>query len=231
MQQESYSCLQIQTFVQQSNLLADILNKAYTYIGSMDSYTFNAVVMKMLRTVKTTAKTKQDVSVKIDRPDNLRVDTKGDIKNRSTYIHNGSFTMIDHNFGYYAQLETPKTIDGALDFIFEKYGITAPLASLMYSDMHKRAKFTQSKNFGKVTVGGTECDYVVFGNGEMEIHAWITTGDKPLVKTYSIIDKAGKETFRRDTTLTWNTNAHIPQSDFVFTAPKDAMIISVETVN
>lgn len=210
----------------------DILNKAYNYIGSMDSYAFNAVVEEdIVNSKDDSGKLRQDVSVKIDRPGNLRVDTKGDIKNRSSYIHNGSFTMIDHSFGYYAQLETPKTIDGALDFIFEKYGINAPLASLMYSDMHKRTQFTKSKNFGKMTVGGTECDYVAFGNDTMDIHVWIATGDKPLVKTYSIIEKIDEETFRRNTTLTWNINTHIPESDFIFTVPKDAVKISVETAN
>lgn len=210
----------------------DVLNKAYNYIGSMDRYAFNAIIEEDITNSKDgTTRLRQDVSVKIDRPGNLRVDTKGDIKNRSSYIHNGNFTMIDHDLGYYAQLQTPKTIDGALDFIFEKYGINAPLASLMYSDMHKRTQFTKSKNFGKMTVDGTECDYVAFSNDTMDIHVWITIGDKPLVKIYSIIDKIDKKTSRRNTTLTWNINAHTPERDFIFTAPKDAVKISVETAN
>lgn len=221
-----------------SNLFAedqsarDILNRAYEYIGNMDSYSFQAVVSEdRIENESSIAKTKQEVSVKLDRPGSLRVDTNGDIKNRSTYIHNGSFTMIDHGFDYYAQFETPKTIDGALDFIFEKYGIRAPLASLLYSDMPKRAKFIKSKNFGTMMVGGTECDYVAFSNTKREVHAWIATGDKPLVKTYSIIDRTGKESFRRNTSFIWNTNANISERDFVFKAPKGASKISVNSTN
>ena len=199
----------------------DILSKAYNYIGNMDEYAFDAIV---------TGKTEQDadakqmVSVKVDRPDKLRVDTKGDIKNRSTYINGGLFTMMDHTYNYYGQLKTPKTIDGTLDFIFEKFGIKAPLASLVYSDMGKRVKFTKSKYFGKMDVAGTECDYVAFKSRAGEVHIWIATGDKPLVKTYAIIDGDS----RMDTSLTWDTNLKISQSDFIFKAPKGAAKISVE---
>ena len=210
----------------------DILNKAYQYIGNMDSYTFDAVVTEE-RTNNDNSKTKirKEVSVNIVRPGSFRVDTKGNIQNRSFYLYDGMFTMIDHNFGYYAEIKTPKTIDGALDFIFEKYGINAPVGSLMYSDMHKRTKFRKSKNFGTMIVDNTECNYIAFGNKDIEIHAWIATGDKPLVKTYSIINKTGQETSRRNTSFRWNTNAKISENDFVFTAPENAAKISVEPVN
>ena len=199
----------------------DILSKAYNYIGNMDEYAFDAIVTGK---IGQDADAKQMVSVKVDRPDKLRVDTKGDIKNRSTYINGGLFTMMDHTYNYYGQLKTPKTIDGTLDFIFEKFGIKAPLASLVYSDMGKRVKFTKSKYFGKMDVAGTECDYVAFKSRAGEVHIWIATGDKPLVKTYAIIDGDS----RMDTSLTWDTNPKISQSDFIFKAPKGAAKISVE---
>ncbi len=210
----------------------DIVSKTYQYIGSMDQYTFDAVVTdeeaKDGQIVKTY---RQDVSVKVDRPGNLRVDTKGDIKNRSSYLNDGLFTMIDHGHDYYGQLETPKTIDGALDLIFEKYGIKAPLASLFYSDMDKRVKFKRSKYFGTMDVAGVECDYVAFKSNVREVHVWITTGDKPLVKTFSIIDTTVEGYPRRNTSLTWNTNPKISESDFIFAAPKGASKVSVEAAN
>jgi hypothetical protein len=210
----------------------DVVNKAYQYIGSMDQYAFKAVVSDEEAQDGQIVKTyKQNVSVKIDRPGKLRVDTNGDTKNRSLYINDGLFTMIDHGFGYYGQLETPKTIDGALDLIFEKYGIKAPLASLIYRDMGKRVKFKRSKYFGTMDVAGVECDYVAFKSNAREVHVWITTGDKPLVKTYSIINTREKGNPRRNTTLNWDTNPSLSDSDFIFTAPKNAVKISVEAAN
>ena len=210
----------------------DIVNKAYQHIGSMDKYAFDAIVLDEEVKDGAVVKTyRQDVSVKVDRPSKLRVDTKGDTKNRSSYINEGLFTMIDHGHGYYGQLETPKTIDGALDLIFEKYGIRAPLASLIYSDMGKRVKFKRSKYFGTVDVAGVECDYVAFRGRVREVHVWITTGETPQIINYSIIDTTVEGNPRMNTSISWNTNPKISDSDFIFKAPKGVTKISVEAAN
>jgi len=202
----------------------DILNNAYQYIGSMDKYAFKATVTdNEIKNGKTTEKYKHNISVKVDRPGKLRIDTTGTVKNRSAYLNNGTYTMIDNGYDYYGQIKTPKTINSTLDVLFEKFGIRAPLSHLIYSGMDKKVKFTTSKYFGTKEIGGVECDYVAFKNATREIHVWIATGDKPLVKSYSILDTSS----RKNTVLTWHTNANISDSDFVFVAPKGASKITV----
>jgi len=208
----------------------EIMDRAFAYIDSMDQYAFKAVVVDNETTED--GKINQyrfDVSVKVDRPDKLRVDTKGYLRDRSNYLNHGVYTMMDHEFNYYGQLQTPEKIDDALDYIFEKYGIYSPLAQLIYSNMHKRVKFITSKNFGTMMVDGTECDYVAFSNYVREVHVWIAKGDNPLVKAYSIIDKTGEDDYRINTSLTWDTKAQISDSDFVFKVPKGAEKISVQS--
>ena len=210
----------------------DILNKAYQYVGAMDQYAFTAVVIDdETQEGETTDKYKHTVSVKVDRPGKLRVDVAGTVKNRSNYLNDGSYTMIDHGFNYYGQINTPKTIDGTLDLLFEKFGIKAPLVQLIYSDMDKRVKFRTSKYFGTKDVAGVECDYVAFKNGTREIHVWISTGDKPLVQNYSIIDTSTDPVSRTNASIRWNENPNISDSDFVFVAPKGSSKISVNRAN
>ena len=210
----------------------EILNKAYQYIGAMDKYAFTAVVADdETQEGKTTETNKHTVSVKVDRPGKLRVDSTGTVKNRSSYLNDGSYTMIDHEYNYYGQIKTPKTINGTLDVLFDKFGIKAPLSHLIYSGMDKKARFSSGKYFGTKDVAGTECDYVAFRNGTREIHVWIATGDKPLVKTYSIIDTSGDSASRTNTSITWNENPNITESDFVFAAPKGSSKISVNPAN
>lgn len=207
----------------------DVLNKAYKYVGSMDKYAFNAVVLDddVENGVVLRQKFRHEVSVKVDRPGKLRVDVKGNVKDRSSYLKDGVFAMMDHGFGYYGMVKTPRTIDAALDAIFERYGIKAPLAQLVYSDMHKRFKFSSSKNFGTMLVGGTECHYVAFSDPEVEAHLWIATGDKPLLKTYRIFDKREKDRPGISTSITWVENPNISENDFIFTPPKDVIEITV----
>ena len=208
----------------------EVMHHAFEYLNSLNKYTFDAIIYDEHIIVKGEEEAfKHTVSVKLVRPGKLRVDVKGDTKDRTTYFNNGQFTMIDHDFGYYGQLQTPKTIDSALDFIINKYGIKAPLTSLLYSDMAKRAKFTTSKNFGVKDIAGVACDYVAFKNKKKEIHVWVERGEKPLVKAYSVIEITKGATYRADTSLVWNTNPRIKNSDFVFTAPKGVMKISIES--
>ncbi|MCK5536045.1 MAG: DUF2092 domain-containing protein [Bacteroidales bacterium] len=203
---------------------SEIINNAYKHMGSLDKYTFDAVVSE--------DETKgehfrQDLSVKVYRPGKIVVSTNGKAKNKSFYLNDGVFTMMDYNLNYYGSVEAEKSIDDTLDFLFEKYGIKIALSSLLYSDMNQRVKFKKSKYFGTRDVAGVECDYVAFKSNIGDVHVWITTGENPLVKTYSIIS-TGDDFSRRNTTLVWNTNPNTTDSDFVFTAPKGASNISVK---
>ncbi len=208
-----------------------IINKAFKYVGSLDKYSLTAIVSNDDMQDGKSIKHRHNVAIKVDRPDKFRIDVKGDIKDRSSYLNSGQFTMIDYSFNYYGELKTANNIDTVLDNIFEKYGIKAPLAQLLYSDMHKRTKLRKSKYFGIVTLGGVECDYVAFSDRKKEVHVWIATGDKPLVKRFIIVDKLEKSHPRSVTTIKWNLNTTISDSNFVFKLPKDITKISIESAN
>jgi len=208
----------------------EILGNAFKHIQSMDKYAFKAVVIDHEEIENgTIEKRRFDTSVKVDRPGKFQINVKGPSRDRSNYLNNGIYTMMDHQFNYYGQIKADDTIDGTLDFIYEEYGIRSPLSQLLYSKMNKRVKFSKSKNFGPVMVDGTECDYVAFSNGVREVHVWITTGSNPLIKAYSIIDKMEEDEYRINTSITWDLDAKILDSDFVFKAPKGAEKISVQS--
>jgi len=208
----------------------EVMNKTFNYTGNMDKYAFNAVITENVEQEDgTTASYKYNTTVKVHRPNKLRVDTKSEYINRTNYINDGLYTILEHNHGYYGQLNVPKNLDKALDSVFKNYDIKAPLASLVYSDMNKRIKPKRGKYFGTMNVGGVECDYVAFKNKKKEIHVWVERGEKPLVKAYSVIEITKGATYRADTSLVWNTNPRIKNSDFVFTAPKGVMKISIES--
>jgi hypothetical protein len=209
-----------------------ILKNAYSYIESMDKYAFDAVITEEEANKSEIVNTyKHTVKVKVDRPSNLRVDVKGDLRDRTNYITEGKYIMVDHAFGYYGEIKASDTIDGTLDYIVKSYGINAPLTALIFSDMQKRMKVKSGKYFGTKNVAGVECDYVAFKNNNKEVHVWIATGDKPLVKAYSIIDTKTKGHPRMNTSLVWHTDAKISKNDFAFAPSKDVMKISVESAN
>lgn len=206
-----------------STLLADmstkdIAKKAYTALDKRQSYAFDATVVNH----SDTGENRHQVSVEVNRPNQLRVDVKGDIENRSSYLNNGAYTVYDHDKNMYVQLKTPKNLNKALDNLFDRFKIKAPLAQLVYTNMGERIKFDRSKNFGVVDLAGEPCDYLAFSTKTQEVHAWITRGDAPHVKHYRIIDKTSKSHAYKSITIQWKDASTVRDSDFVFVAPKSA---------
>ena len=213
-----------------ATLLADtmsagaIAKTVYDTLDSRQSYAFDAIIVN--RSDEGT--NKHNVSVKVNRPNQLRIDVHGDIRNRSNYLNNGTYTIYDHDKNFYLHLQTPNSIEDTLDIIFDKFEIKAPLAQLIYTKMGKRIKFDRSKNFGIVDVAGVECHYIAFSDKTKEVHVWVTTDDKPRVKHYMIKDKTSKNNASKSTTLYWKKANTIAASDFVFATPKGAQEVFIK---
>jgi hypothetical protein len=209
-----------------------VMEKSHIYISALKQYTFNATVTEELLDENDKWRVyKQRVSVNVERPDKLRVDIKSKNKDRTSFLNNGLFTMVDHGFKYYGQIKTPKQIDAALDFLFDKYGINAPLAALVYKDMQKRVHFNKSKYFGTREVAGVLCDYVAFRNAKRELHLWIVQGKEPVVRSFTLIDRTIKKKPRTTAFIEWNTHPNFKNDTFVFKPSKSLMKISVESAN
>ena len=202
----------------------DIAKKVYAALDKQQSYAFEAIIVNH----SDDGTNKHNVSVKVNRPNQLRVDVIGDIRNRSNYLNNGLYTIYDHKKNYYLLIDTPKKIDDTLDALFDTFEIKAPLAQLVYSNMGSRMKSANSKNFGIVDLEGVECHYIAFSDKLKEVHVWVTTGDTPLVKHYRIVDKTSKNNAYKSTTIFWKKAKTISPSDFVFTAPKNSQEVFID---
>ena len=206
-----------------------ILMDAYRYLGSLDYFSFDAITTNddMYHDIMLQEFTHR-VHVDMIRPDKLQIHVSGDIKNRSIYLFNDIFTVIDHDLNFYGELQIPKTIDSALDHLFEKYEIKAPLANLLYTDLDKRiAPKENGHYFGTTRVDGKVCHYIGFVNDQRELQVWIEKGQTPLIRKFSIIDKSGKFDLRSTTLLRWDIKPYFKRKHFLFKAPKDAEKISV----
>ena len=204
-----------------------LLKKSYTYLGSLNKYAFKASVTNSVDVDGEDVVMKRVADVKVKRPDQFRIDSKGENFNRSSYLSNGVFTMIDNDEKYYASVKTGKGIDGTLDLINKKLGIVIPLSTLMHSDMDKFIHPKKVQYFGTRTVSGVECNYIAFRQRSTVVHLWIENSDTPLVRSAKIItdDKSDKGT--TDMVIKWDTKPGFSDSVFVFKAPKGASHISI----
>lgn len=202
----------------------EIAKKAYAALDKQQSYAFNAAILNHSDEGENT----HQVAVKVNRPDQFRVDVTGDIRNRSNYLNNGIYTVYDHDKNMYLHLKTPKDINKALDDLYDRFEIASPLAQLLYTDMGDRIKFDSSKNFGIVDLNGVECHYLAFSTKANEVHVWVTTGETPKIINYMIKDKTSKNNAYKATTIYWKSASTITPSDFVFAKPKNATEVFIK---
>ena len=207
-----------------------ILENAYTYIGKQKSFAFDAVTINDdILQDDVLIELKHIIHIEVDRPGALLVDISGDVKNRTMYLQEGLFTLYNKSHNYYAQIDIPKDLDDALDYIFERYDIKTPLANILYSDIVKRLKPKGIGHYvGSEYVGRVLCDYVVFSNTREEFQVWIEKGDKPLIRKFIIIDKTGKRELRSTTLILWQDPFISSSEHYTFQPLSGAIKIPIE---
>ncbi len=166
------------------------------------------------------------------RPDRLRVDSKGDGAQRVLWYSNKQIAVVDFDKCVYATMEAPATIDEAIEFAVERYGIAVPAARFLqtgFCDIVER-QATKVAYLGMSNVGATACHRVKFNFSGMTWQLWIDAGDKPLPRR--LISLGGSEgrnyvaTFDR-----WEIDPTIAPDAFVFLLPKGAAKIDIVPLN
>ena len=212
-----------------SPVASSILMDAYRYLGSLDRFSFNAVTSNddVYRDTMLVSY-QHKVEVSLQRPDKLRVHVFGDLKNRSTYLLDDTFTLINNEHHFYGQVQVPKTIDSVLDHLFENFNIKTPLANLLYTDLDKRLPPKhKGYYFGTTLIDGKMCHHIGFTNENRELQVWIEKGQTPLIKKFVIIDKTEKLNPRSATLIRWDIHPRFDENHFRFKAPEGAVKISV----
>jgi len=204
---------------------ASLLKGSYDYLGSLEKYAFSATISNTVVEEGKTISDKRTVVAKVKRPDQLRIDSKGDFINSSMYLSNGVFTMIDNDEKYYASVKTGGGIDKTLDMINRKLGIVVPTSTLLHSDMAKFIHPRRVQSFGTRTLSGVECNYIAFKQKGTTVHLWIENSDRPLIRAAKIITPKRGTT---DMVIKWDINPGFSDSEFVFKAPKGASNVSIK---
>lgn len=127
----------------------------------------------------------------VERPNKLKVETKGDVTNRTFWKDGKTLTMLDHDKNVYAQLPDPGTIEQAIDMLQEKYNMSMPAADLLTSDVYKTMTdgCDTIDYLGLGYVGEEKCHHLAFTRDNIDWQLWVSTGDKPSVRKMVITYK------------------------------------------
>jgi len=207
-----------------------LLERAYRYLERQPAFTLEATtVNEDLVQGGVVTEVRHRIRVDLQRPGRIRVRVQGDSKNRDYLMLRGKFIVWDRQYRLYGELDTPKTVDGTLDFLYDRYGITTPLANLLYSDLHRRLKpRAKGYYFGLRLLNGVWCHYLAFDNAEKELEVWIRAEGPPRIRRFVIIDKSTKYRLHSATTIRWISMGRVEGRPFEALPPKGAHRIPIE---
>jgi len=125
------------------------------------------------------------------------------------------------------------SIDAALDTLADKYGVSVPLADLLYNDPYTvlTEDVTYSRYLGLHLAAGVLCHHLVFSQPTIEWQIWIDAGDQPLVRQLAIsyVREPGEPQYVA-TLSKWRLLPSLPDDLFRFEPPEGAQRVDAQSL-
>jgi hypothetical protein len=203
-----------------------ILRQMSEYVGGFQQFTLhveNNVDTLMPCNQKLQLSRAVDMFVK--RPNRFRANIDGDRVDQELYYDGTSITLYTKDVNVYASLDAPPTIDEAMDYAIESYGLVAPMVDLIYTDAYEILIGDVQSGFyvGLSKVFGVECHHLAFRGAETDWQIWIENSKTPLPRKIVLTSKlvAGAPQFTAFLN-NWDSSTPIKERIFGFKAPETA---------
>jgi hypothetical protein len=166
-----------------------------------------------------------DQEVIVRRPNKLRVNGQGDLKNQEIFYDGLTLTLYNKDHNLYAIAPMPPTIDEALTKSYLDFGLQKGLADLVCSNAYEllTKKVIHALYVGLHRVRGVLCHHLAFDQEDVQWQIWIEAGDKPLPRKLLINQKklAGEPQWTAYLT-DWNLSQQLSDNVFIFVPPTGA---------
>jgi len=129
--------------------------------------------------------------VAMRRPGRLRSTFNGDERQTQTFYDGKTVTIYNAAINMYAVTKVPLDIDGAIDTIFDKYGVSVPLADIVYADPYSIliANVIEGRWVGRHSIAGVPCNHLAFIQESIDWQIWIEDGPRPVPRQVLITYK------------------------------------------
>ena len=203
-----------------------ILSEMSKYLASADDFTFHADVAYdslLWNGQKIQFGGRADVAVR--RPNQLHVEYRGDERQTRVVFDGQNFTVHNVAANVYTTTQGASEIDAAVDQAFDDYGISVPIADLVYSDPYDNLMGSVQSGFfiGRHDVGGVPCDHLAFSQETIDWQIWIEAGPRPVPRKLLITykDQPGSPQYVA-TFSDWNFQPRLSDHYFKFHPPAGA---------
>jgi hypothetical protein len=156
------------------------------------------------------------------RPGAVRVSVNGDAEQVEYAYAEGKLTIVNERERCWTVQEVPRTTDEMFDFLAERYGITAPLADLLFTDPYQAmtGRVRVGQYLGLHLVGQTKCHHLAFRQEGIDWQIWIEDTDRAVPRKVVITYKElpGQPQFIA-LLDEWDLSADLPDATFNLAVP------------
>ena len=204
----------------------NILRQMSAYVGGFQQFTLHVENnVDTLLPCNQKLQLSRAVEMFVKRPNRFRANIDGDKVSQELYYDGTSITLYTKDVNVYASLDAPPTIDAAMDYAIESYGLVAPMVDLIYKDVYEiLIEGVRSGSYvGLSKVFGVECHHLAFRGAETDWQIWIENSKTPLPRKIVITSPwlAGAPQFTAFLN-NWDASTQIKESLFTFKAPETA---------
>ncbi len=173
------------------------------------------------------------VKVAVRRPDCVAAEVTGDNEDVRYCYKGNQMTLINLREKCYTQQQVPDNIDEMFDFLALNYGLTPPLADLMFADPHKAMteRLRTGRYLGIHNVMGVKCHHLAFRQEGIDWQIWIEDSERAVPRKVVITYKElpGYPQFIALLNK-WDLDAKLPDSTFSMSAPTDCKRVDLVPV-
>jgi hypothetical protein len=176
-------------------------------------------------------------TVTLNRPDKIRATRTGGFADIEFVYDGKTLNIFGKNLNLFAHVPLAGPIDKLLDGLRENYGVQAPGADLLLSNVYEQLMepVTDAKDLGTGIIRGVECNHLAFRTPQVDWEIWIATGDKPYPCRYIISSRAISQAPEYRIELSaWKTGDAVAADDFVFknaSNAKDASLTDLKNID
>ncbi len=168
--------------------------------------------------------------ITVQRPDKLRADITGDIRNR-TFVYDGAkLTMYSPDDAAFTRSEAPGTLAELIGILLD-LGVEMPLIDVLYQAT--AGTLTEQVRtgiwVGQSTVNGVDCDHLAFRQANIDWQLWVERGARALPRKILITTRYEVGDPQYQAVLDWNLKPTIKRETFTFVAPKGTTEIPLVT--
>lgn len=151
-------------------------------------------------------------------PSRLRVDVKGDIRNRSFIFNGSTLVMYSPDDAVFVKIDAPDTVGKLIDGILDA-GIEIPMLDMLYQTYNGGITGDARGGVlvGQATIDGVEVDHLAFRAPSFDWQIWVERGARPLPRKLVITTRYEVGDPQYQLLMRWNLQPAIDKSTFEFT--------------